>query len=453
MLAEPLGLRLAKALAERAGCEVETVRRPAGLDKLLTDLRVYSLFATGKVVMACETAALADRAAAAELVDEAASVLPFAGGGLGPREREAASRLLQALRLFAIDVQRVGADPAAAALPDWALQGGRAWRRGHGDRGRTKKQVEELRSGLGALVSAALGEGLAGFAEGDVAELLAVIESGLPPGHALVLVESLAGDDHPLVARLAARGAVVSAGRIEAEKRGGWLGLDAVAAELERETGSSIAREAIGELARRTLKKEDVRGGGGGLDPTSAGRLAAEYRKLAGIVGRGGRIRLGDVEENVEDRGDEDVWQLLDAVASGKGGEALTRLRRLIGGSDDPMAARLSFFSLLAGYCRQLTALSGLMKLRGVAPGERSFDRFKTRQAVVLQGEIPGGKNPLAGLHPFRLHRAYLAASRMSAGLLVALPWYVLEAELELKGESGDPDAALVQLVSRLAAG
>jgi hypothetical protein len=62
-----------------------------------------------------------------------------------------------------------------------------------------------------------------------------------------------------------------------------------------------------------------------------------------------------------------------------------------------------------------------------------------------------GDFRPLADLHPYRLHRAYLAASRIGAPILQGLPARVLETELRLKGESGDPDAALTELIAFLA--
>ena len=72
--------------------------------------------------------------------------------------------------------------------------------------------------------------------------------------------------------------------------------------------------------------------------------------------------------------------------------------------------------------------------------------------APALQGDLPAGAdNPVAGLHPFRLHRAYLAAGRFDPAQAATLPWRVLETELQLKGESGDPDTALAQLVAHLA--
>jgi hypothetical protein len=92
------------------------------------------------------------------------------------------------------------------------------------------------------------------------------------------------------------------------------------------------------------------------------------------------------------------------------------------------------------------------MKAVDVAPGERNYPRFRDALAPRLQTELPGGmRNPLAGLHPFRLHRAYLAASRLGAEALGRLPWKVLQTELRLKGESAEGGAALAALVTDLA--
>ena len=91
------------------------------------------------------------------------------------------------------------------------------------------------------------------------------------------------------------------------------------------------------------------------------------------------------------------------------------------------------------------------MSVSGVEPGQRNYNRFKTQLAPRLQADVEAGENPLKGLHPYRLHRAYLAASRMSPQLVSVLPWRVLETELRMKGESRDAEAALTLLVSQLA--
>jgi hypothetical protein len=452
VMAEPAAVRLARAAAERAGTEPEIHRRPSRLGPILQDLRTFSLFSTAKVVLLVDTGVAADRASAADLVDEAAEALPLAGGEPGDRERQAASRLLQALRLFGVDPGRGGPEAAVGELPEWALQGGPAFRARRGGRGRTKKQAEELAAGLAELLAAGRDLGLAGHADGDLAEIAAIAGGSAPDGHLLILAERSADPQHPLVRSLEERGQVVRVGELIGERGGGWEGLVPLAEELERQTGVAADRNALEELARRTLRGSDERGSRA-ADPDSTARFAGEYRKLANLAS-GGRIGRGLVEEAVEDRGEEDVWKLLDAVGEGRGGEALGRLGRMLGGASDPVAARLSFFSLLATFCRNLTAVDGMMRLAGVEPGESNYNRFKTRLASRLQAPLPGGaRNPLTGMHPFRLHRAYLAASRMEPAVVARLPWLVLEAELQLKGESGDPDTALAHFVGRLAAG
>jgi hypothetical protein len=460
VLADPAAQRIAQTLAQGAGLPPESVevhRRPASLAGLLQDLRTFSLFSPGKVSVAVDSAVFADRSAAADLIDDAAEVVPLADGGVRPlsgRERQAASRLLQALHLFDVDPQAAAPEKALGELPVWVLEGGKA----RGGRARGKKQVEELRGALGGLLEAARREGLQGMGEGDLTELAEAIRAGLPPGHALVLAESAVAADHPVVKLLKEKGAVLSLGRVEAD-RGSWQGLEPLVAELERQTGVGIAPDALTELARRTLRQEnDARGRStGGVDSDSTGRFAGEYRKLANLAegaeggAAGGRIDRKLVEQTVEDRGEEDVWQLLDAIAAGRGGEALDRLRRLIGSAEDPLAARLTFFSLFSSFCRQLVAIRGMMRVARVPAAEASYARFKSQYAPALQGEIPiGGKNPLAGLHPYRLHRAYLAASRLPEPFLAKLLSDLLETELQIKGESGEADVALARLVGRL---
>ncbi|HLX08777.1 MAG TPA: hypothetical protein VKY89_13040 [Thermoanaerobaculia bacterium] len=476
VLAEPAALAVAEALAARHGGRVEAHRRPSSLTSLLQDLRTFSLFGSAKVVTAIDSAAFADRSAAADLLDDAEEALPLKEGGgdgagtapaLSAHQRLAASRLLQALKLFEIDAGAGagGAEPepeqVLAQLPAWVFEGGKAARRGRGGRARGKRQVEDMRAGLATLLAAARREGVEGRSEGDLSDLAEAISGGLPAGHFLVFAEREVARDHPLARLLGERGAVAALGEVEAD-RGGWQGVDLLAAELARQTGAGISSEALAELARRTLRKPGDRpaGGRGGeaagasVTADSTARLAGEYRKLANLAraAGGGRIERRMVEESVEDRGEEDVWKLLDAIGAGRGGEAMDRLQRLLAAADDPAGARLSFFALLATFCRRLTAIRGMMRVAGVQGGESNYNRFAARLAPALQGELPGGKNPLAGVNPYALFRAYLAASRLPEAVAARLPWEVLETELQLKGESGEADAALARLVVHIGA-
>ena len=449
IVAEPRAEKLARALADEAGCEIETWRRPGNLGEVLQNLRTYSLFGDAKVALVVDSAIFADRQSAAELIDQAAEALPVTGE-LDSSGRAGASRLLQALRVFGLDV---AGDPGEVigSLPKWALEGGAARRKKRSGRRRTAKQIEALREDLIQLLAAARAAGLEGYAEGDLAELGAILDKGLPEGHALVLVEHAVAKDHPVVRSLVGQDAFLEVGKVSAGRRGDWQGLGALTEQLAAETSVPIAGDAAAELASRTLRKT---GGWGdqGVDAESTLRFAGEYRKLASQAA-GGRITRGMVVESVDDRGDEDVWKILDAVGNGRGAEALGRYQRLLASAADVMSERLKFFGLLATFCRHVTAVAGMARLRQVPPGVRNFRQFENRWAPVLQGALESGKNPLAPpLKPFRLHKAYLAASAMDRDLPARLPWLVLETEMRVKGESSRADVAVAQLMARLAA-
>jgi DNA polymerase III delta subunit len=452
VLAEAAAKRIADAVAQPNGLRVESFRRPADLGPILADLRTYSLFASGKVAMVVDSAVLSDRRAAAYLIDQAAEVLPIDDAGeLSGAARQAAGRLLQVCRFFGLEVGKAPARQAIDALPAWAFEGAAASGSGRArGKKRGKAQVDELKAGLTTLLEAAIRGDVQGYAESDAIELAAIAASGLPDGHHLVLCEAAVADDHPVVARLRAEGSLLALVQVDADRAGKWQGLDELRAELERETEVSMTDAALEELARRTLRKRSDRGASG-TDPDSTARFAAEYRKLVSLSDSRS-IEVALVEQAVEDRGEEDVWALLDAIGAGRLAEALGRLRRLIDSAEDPMQARLAFFGQLASLCRQLTAVAGMVEVAGIAPGERNYNRFRERQAPKLQAGV-GDFRPLADLHPYRLHRAYLAASRIGAPILQGLPARVLETELRLKGESGDPDAALTDLIAFLAGG
>ncbi len=453
VVAEPAAERLAEAIAKKFGCEATTHKRPARLLPLLDDLRTFSLFDPAKVMVVIESAVVADLSAAAGLVDQAIKVLPVdpRTEELSTRERDAAIRLVQAIRLFQLDPYTGSPDQLLGQVPDWAFQGENSLKKGKRGRARAKAQVKKLREQSAGLLELARGAGIEGQAEGAAEAVVELVQNGLPDGHVLVLAESSVVDKHPLLTALEERGALIQLARVEAGRRG-FEGLDALTEELHRQTGVGIDGRAVQELARRTLRKESDRGRSDAIDADSTARFAAEYRKLAEVAS-GDRIDAATVQNAVEDRGEEDVWKILDDIGAGRAGAANSRLRRHLASADDAMSMRLSFFSLLATYCRHLTAIDGALDQTGLPRGERNYNRFKNAIAPKLQGNLPGGaKSPISGLHPFRLHKAYLAASRMPKSEIAGLVGRVLEAEMQMKGESRSPDAALQALVAAVAA-
>lgn len=446
VLAEPAAVQLGTRLAAQAGCDAEVHRRPESLADILTDLRTFSLFSTAKVAVVIDSAVLADLAAAASLLAEAVGELPVAAGDeLPPAGRRAAARLIQVLRLYQIDPRVGAASEVVDGLPAVAFVG-------KSGRKPAAARLQEIKSGLADLLAAARADGIEGRADGDLALLSEAHDGGLPEGHALVLAESAVARAHPLVAALAKSGALVELQRVEPGKRGDWQGLAGLVAELESQTGVGIDRRALDELARRTLQSaRGRRGAAAGTAPDSTARFAAEYRKLASLAG-GGVIDSALVRSVIEDRGEEDQWQILDKIGAGAGAEAVYRLRRLMASAEDPMSARLSFFGLVAEFARHLTAVGGALDRSGGPVGVRSYARFKQSVAPLLQDDLAEGvASPLAGLHPYRLHKAYLAASGAPRDGLERLPVRLLETELLLKGEASRPQVALEALVTELA--
>jgi DNA polymerase III delta subunit len=443
VLAEPAAERLAEALARAAQAEIKTLRRPEKLDPTLDDLATYSLFGGGKVVVVLDTGLLAGKGHAAALLTEARAGAggvggtPLGGDELSGAGRAAALALLQAIRLFGIDPLAGSIEQVLESIPGEALSAGK----------RSAKAADAAREELGPLLQAARHAGLVGLGADTEGRLADLLSRGLPKGHHLVLVERSVDEAHPVARAIAAHHGLVELASVEAGRDGTWSGLADVAAELARESGVRIDDDALTELARRTLRPGDRRSAD--ADATSTSRLAAEWRKLAGLA-TGGRISRELVERVVADRGEEDVWKVLDAIAEGRAAEAIARLRRRLESASDRTAERLSVFALLAGFCRQLVVIRGAFDLLGLRP-ERHYARFRDHVAPKLQGPLPAvSENPLAGLHPYRLHRASLAAAGIDRGIAAALPARVLEVELALKGESGDPEMALIAFVAEL---
>ena len=458
VLATREATRIAEALATTAGCEVAVHKGAAGADlgSILADLFTFSLFEPAKVALVVGSAEFADRDAAAELIDEAARVLGdayslvgVAGEGLSVAERQAAGPLLQTLRLFGIDPVAGAAEEAIAALPDSALAGGKNQRKG-GRRGRPKKERVQLAKGLSALLEAARAEDLTGWSTSNLAELDRAAGGGLPEGHALVFAERSVDRKHPLVSRLLGRNVAFEVGELGLDRSGKATGLDPVVAELERETGVRIDRAAAQELARRTLRKEGW--GAGEADEASAARFAAEYRKIAAGMSEGDRrIDRATVEESVVDRGEQDVWDVFNAMDAQKPDAALAALRRYFDSAADRQGERFRFLSLLAGRCQQLAAVHGIAMAHGL-PETRNFNGFKAQALPKLMAEWPGTTRKPGPWPLFKIYEAAMARrSPEAVAAMGELPWKVLEAEIRLRGGSGEDAAALEALVLAIA--
>ncbi len=156
------------------------------------------------------------------------------------------------------------------------------------------------------------------------------------------------------------------------------------------------------------------------------GLLASEVEKLSVYVGERNRIGRDDVARMVGAGRVETIWRTIEAATTGQGAEALADLDRLLGSGEPPI-------KLLAGMTFSLQKVHHAGQLRR--------HRVELRDACQRAGIFAGA------VEKTRQQHAHLGPSRVDA-----LPGWLLQADLDLKGDSVlPPRVVLERLMVRLA--
>jgi DNA polymerase-3 subunit delta len=238
----------------------------------------------------------------------------------------------------------------------------------------------------------------------------------LRPSRTGVLVLDL--DSFPASTRLykliAAEGLAVDCGTPAEARLTKWL-VD-WARERHNLPLSAAAADALVELAGLEL-----------------GLLDQELAKLAVTLGEGKRITPELVARHVGGWRAKTAWEMLDAALDGKLPEAMRQLDRLLASGEQPL-----------GILGQISA---------------SLRRFAAATRLVLQAEAVGRRIALAkaleqaGVKSFVLQKAERQLRRLGRNRGVRLYQWLLEADLDLKGDSAMPPRPILErLVLRLAA-
>jgi len=164
-------------------------------------------------------------------------------------------------------------------------------------------------------------------------------------------------------------------------------------------------------------------------------------------------IDRATVEEFVVDRGEENVWDVINAIEDQRLDRALALLRRYLDSSNDRARTRFSFLSLLAGRCQQLIVVHGVAMTQSL-PDVSSFAAFRSRVLRQLTAEMPPAARKTKPYPLFRIYRAAMARSSPEMTTALAdLPWRILETEVRLRDGASDGDLALEALVGVVAGG
>lgn len=145
--------------------------------------------------------------------------------------------------------------------------------------------------------------------------------------------------------------------------------------------------------------------------------LAGAIDQLATRVGDGGTVTVEDVRRHFPGSAERPVWELFDAVAAGRGPEALRVLRQLLSQGDEPMAILFA----LVSQVRYLIRTQGILERSGpVSEADLAGDLGVSRgRAAVLKRQ----------------------AGRLSCAWLTRIYRLCGDADVELKG--GEDGAAL----------
>ncbi len=156
------------------------------------------------------------------------------------------------------------------------------------------------------------------------------------------------------------------------------------------------------------------------------GLLASEVEKLATYVGDRKTIKSEDVTRMVGAGRLETIWRVIDAATTGRGGEALEDIDRLLGSGEPP-------FKLLGALGSSLSRVHHA--------GELRLKRLEPREACRE-----------AGIKPFAVETTLKQHTHLGPTRVRRLPEMLLRTDLDLKGFSQlPPRTVLEKLIVELA--
>jgi DNA polymerase-3 subunit delta len=156
------------------------------------------------------------------------------------------------------------------------------------------------------------------------------------------------------------------------------------------------------------------------------GLLHQELAKLATYVGDGARIETQDVDKLVGRSREENTWKIFDLIGSGRTGESLALLNRLLDQGEDPLG-------LLAAFGWQL---------RRLAQAGRWVAQGSTMEEALEKAAVP----------PFGRRSAEQQMRHLGRRRLDAVYDWLLQADFGIKGASPLPPRTLLErLVVKLA--
>jgi len=261
------------------------------------------------------------------------------------------------------------------------------------------------------------------------AQLLSLLERGLPPGVILLLTAEYVDAGRRVVKKLIECGAALEL-TLERE-RSGALGAQSAARIVEAIAAAYNKRLAPAARARLLQKA--------GTDPAA---LASEAEKLCLYAGDEPVLTAADVDAVVRDLGEAWIFDLTNALGNREAQRAIAVLRGLLREGTHP----LQVLAALHTHLRLLLALRDCLDgpWRGRWRAGMNPEALRTRLLPLLPDEE---RAFLASVHPYRLLLGANCAARWEAHRLRQAVRELALLDLKFKSSRGDPAILLEAFV------
>lgn len=228
-------------------------------------------------------------------------------------------------------------------------------------------------------------------------QLTALIRSGLPAGHQLLISAREVDGRSALVKACAAAGRTATFDQPERDYQAEPLALDSARAEFQR-VGLRVPAPLVLAFIRKT-----------GYETR---RIHQEIEKLSLYLGSGGEVTDREIERLVSPSRESAGWDFSDALFRCDPAGALDVLRRLFAQREEP----ISILSLLDNRCRDALLLLDCQDRRWVRLAGKVAEWREDAEVEAVLSAL-GDRDPRR-MHPFRAGMLLQEAARFSSGEL-----------------------------------
>ncbi|THB73690.1 MAG: hypothetical protein D6B25_14710 [Desulfobulbaceae bacterium] len=267
---------------------------------------------------------------------------------------------------------------------------------------------------------------------GDGQKLIEAITNGLPPTNILLLISETVDKRKKLFSQIKKHGVIVDCSVAAGSSRAAQKQQQKVVRELALETLQRFEKSAQPKVLEALYERI-------GFHPVA---VVMEVEKLCLYAGEASQITVDHLNTLVSRTREDALFELTDAIGSGKLSRSLKFLESLLKSGTHSLAVVAS----LRNYFRKMliiTSLQNKKEPRWSPSMNANLFQNQYLPALKEQSEWPD----LLAAHPYALFVSFSKAARYKPDELKRILSMILEAEFNLKGSAIPPQLILEELV------